>query len=469
MHNHRADVAVLGAGPAGCVAARQLGQAGVDVILIDGAISTGSHHVESFPPTGAPLAEDIGLLSTICAASDGPASAMLMNWRDRPETRAFEGDGPLLLRREALHRVLRTEASRHARMLQTQVRKIVTSDDAAEVTTDAGAIICRMIVDARGRRALKRQGSDLIALPFDARGVVPDYTMWLDALPDGWLWAASLGDGEIHGAIFQKAFALAGSSSHDRRALARHQLLHASAFSNARDLSVGKPSAAGLSAMPDPVQSPRHVLIGDAALARDPIASHGLVHALRSGVQAAVAVRTILDPTGDTQAALAFLRQKHVEAVSSAREATARAYCDQSRFTGPFWAERSESNDAKTTPQIGPGPVTLADPLTRASVLETDRIRWAPAIALPAQNSFFTQFGTVTARDIAVACRPAAPLQEIATRLGRVHAVPLVFDILQHLTLGGAFAQAMPLPSNKPHARVTSHPSSREIMQDNVS
>jgi 2-polyprenyl-6-methoxyphenol hydroxylase-like FAD-dependent oxidoreductase len=469
MHTHKADVAVLGGGPAGCVAARQLGQAGVDVILVDGAISTGSHLVESFPPTGAPLAEDVGLLSAICAASDGPASAMMMNWLVRPETRAFEGDGPLLLRREVLNRALRAEACMHARILQTHVRKIVASDDATEVTTDEGAIICRMIIDARGRRALKRPSSDLVALPFDARCDVPCYRMWLDALPDGWLWAASLENGQIHGAIFQNASAFSGLSPQDRLALARRQLRQASAFSNARNLSVGTPVAAGLSAVQDPITSPRHVLIGDAALARDPIASHGLVHALRSGIQAAVAVRTILDPTEDTQAAFAFLRQKHVEAVSSAREATARAYTDQSRFTGPFWAERSESTDAQTAPQIGSGPVTLADPLTRAPVLETDRIRWAPAITLPARGGFFTKFGTITARDIAAACRPAAPLQEIATRLGRVHAMPLVFDILQHLTLGGAFAQAAPLPSNKPRARVMSHPSSREIIRDSVS
>jgi hypothetical protein len=32
-------------------------------------------------------------------------------------------------------------------------------------------------------------------------------------------------------------------------------------------------------------------------------------------------------------------------------------------------------------------------------------------------------------------------LQDIANRLGRSHAMPVVFDVLEHLALGGAFAQ----------------------------
>ncbi|MGJ8605110.1 MAG: NAD(P)/FAD-dependent oxidoreductase [Marivita sp.] len=442
MPSHKAEVAVLGAGPAGAIVARQLGLAGVDVLLVDAVTSGVSHTIESFPASGAPLAEDIGLLDALCAASEGPAAQMVMHWRDTPETRVFEGDGPLLLPRMALHTALRSDALRHVRFLPARVRKIITGDTGAEVTTDAGTVTCQMVIDARGRHATKRPASDLVALPFTAQIDAPNHTMWLEAMPDGWLWASSLDVGMVHGALFQSARCVSGQTADQRLAYAQACLSDSPSFAHAISLTVGTPAAAGLSAVNDPVVSQRHILVGDAALARDPIASHGLVHAVRSAVQAAVAVRTILDPTGDTKAAMAFVRHKHTQAVAAARTATARAYQDQRRFHGAFWFQQPDPIETGIVlPQLGPGPVTLAHPLTRAPVLDRDCIRWTPAIDLPASGDVFTGFGPVTALDIAAACRPPAPVQEVATRLGRQHAMPHVFNVLEHLVLGGAFAQ----------------------------
>lgn len=467
MTNPSADVAVLGAGPAGCIAARQLGQAGLDVLLLDAAKDTVSHHIESFPASGAPLLEDIGLLSTICEVSDGPAAALVLNWRNAPETRVFEGNGPLLLRRRDLHEALRQAANPHVRIVQTRVRRVEDRGASADVVTDAGTLSCRMVVDARGRLALKRPPTDLVALPFSARCNAPSHTMWLDALPRAWIWAASLKSGEIHGAVFQQAAMLSGSTVQIRIDHARHQLSLTSAFSGATDISVGKPVAAGLSVVADPVLSDRHILIGDAALARDPIASHGLVHAIRSGAQAAIAVRTMFDPHADSAAATAFLRHKQGDAGASARQATARAYRDQSRFAGPFWAQFED--EPPEAPRPCEGPVTLAKPLTRAPVIDGDRILWAPAIALPARHDFFVRHGSLTALDIAAACRPPALVKAIAARLGRAHPMPSVVRALEHLMRGGAFAQASPASPSKARARLTSQASSSDTIRDSVS
>ena len=153
-------VAVAGAGPAGAIAARQLGLAGLDVVLIDPFVTPAGHLIESFPASGAPLAEEIGLLAAICDVSDGPAEAMRMAWRDVPETRAFEGAGPLLLDRIALHERLRAEALRHVAPLQARLRGVVTSGRKVELSTSAGTIRCDMLIDARGRQAQKRAASD---------------------------------------------------------------------------------------------------------------------------------------------------------------------------------------------------------------------------------------------------------------------------------------------------------------------
>lgn len=440
MTGHKAAVAVLGAGPAGAIAARQLGLAGVDVVLVDAAPAHRGHAIESFPASGAPLADDIGLLSAICGISDGPAVRMELLWRNTPETRSFEGDGPLLLRRKSLHAVLRAKAAPHVRYLQTRVRKVTVTEVGAKVMTDAGTVHCEMVLDARGRNATKRAASDLVALPFAARVDLAPGSMWLEAQEQGWLWACRPDAGFVHGVVFERTAALSGLTARSRQAHASARLAASRTFAKATAVTVGTPGAAGLSCVDDPVLARRHVLVGDAALARDPIASHGLVHAMRSGVQSAIAARTILDPAGETDAALDFLRHKHTEAVRAARQATSRAYRDQELFCGAFWEQHAEAIAPDPAPALGCDPVTLTRPLTRAPVLDHDRIRWAPAIDMPARQDVFTRFGSVTALDVAAACRPPAPLNEVAARLGRSHAQPMVFEALEHLTLGGAFS-----------------------------
>lgn len=438
-----AEIAVLGAGPAGAIAARALGLAGVDTVLIDRGSVAGTHEIESLPASGAPLAQSIGLLEPICAISHGPAEQLQSLWRDEADLRSFEGDGPLLLPRAELHGLFRAEAATVTRSVSAQVKAISSNPQGAVIRTDHGEIACKLVIDARGRFAAKRQRSDLVALPVSCHAEMPDHAMWLEARPQGWIWACSLAGGTVEGAIFQAPDTFVGTRTAERLAHARAFLAGSESFAHASAITVSRPMAAGLSAASDPLPAPLHMLIGDAALARDPIASHGLVHAIRSGVQAAVAARTILDPAGDSRAARSFLRHKHREAVDAAKQATAQAYRDQARFQSSFW-QRPRAQDALSEPALLlTGPVTLARPLTRAPVLDGDQIRWAPAIALSGARDLFTKLGPVSAVDIAVACRPSAPLQDIATRLSTRHGSPVVFQVLEHLSRGGAFVQAL--------------------------
>lgn len=442
MLSHKAQVAVLGAGPAGAVTARQMGLAGLDVVLIDPFVPVTGHRIESFPASGAPLAEETGLLRVFCEASDGPAEAMHMQWRDSPETRRFEGKGPLLLHRESLHVALREEAGRYTTLLQARVQKVITSVHGARVRTSAGEVCADLVIDARGRQARKQHKTDLTALPFAAQGDLPAFSMWLEAMAQGWIWVSALPDGTLHGAVFQPPEVLAGMGTEERLTYLAACFSRSANLNQLHGIAAGKPMAAGFSAVDDPLVSARHLLVGDAALARDPIASHGLVHALRSGVQAAVAAKTILDPDLDTRAAHSFLRHKHRAAVAAARFATQGAYADQCRFMTKFWADMPLPEPPAALPRVTQGLVTLAAPLTRAAVLGHDRIHWAPAIKLLAVDDFLTEAGGLNALDVAAACRPAASLHEIANRLGRQHDRRLVFRVLERLTLGGAFVQA---------------------------
>lgn len=440
-----AEVVVLGAGPAGSIAARELARAGVRTRLIDPARAVRGHGVESFPASGAALAHQIDLLAPLCAASDGPAGAMRMIWRDTPETRVFEGRGPLLLHRAQMHETLRDLAGGEpaCSVRVGRVRDVRPEGRGMVVICDDGPVTCDLVIDARGRAVNPARNGDLVALPFAASAALPrDPAMHIEAMAHGWLWACHLSDGTVSGAVFLPAQALAGMSAEARLVYGQACLAEAS-LPPMKQLAVARPCPAGLAVADDPMPDRRHILIGDAALARDPISSHGLVHAMRSAVQAAVVARTILAPDGDTHAAESFLRHKHREAATAARAATHQAYLDQTRHGTPFWAAGQRPPPPKPElPRIRSGPVELAFPLGRAPVLEADRIRWTPAIETALPGEVVTRFGDLQAVDIAAACRPPASLPEIATRLGASHPLPQVFEALEHLASRGAFVQA---------------------------
>lgn len=441
-----ADIAVLGAGPAGTICAGQAVRAGLSVLLIGAPPHRDGHAIESLPASGFGLARATGCLDLFHAASRGTAATIRLRWRRAPETRDFGGDGPLLVDRALVHSALLARAgqlSPRLRVVRARARRILELPDGVSVATDAGEIRCRLVIDARGRSGggARPGNGDLIALPFQATAVAQRKpAMLLEALPAAWIWAAHLPDGPVHGAIFQPPQALAGCSAKDRTALGARALAASRDLPALRALRFGAPAPAGFSAVPDPVISPRHLLIGDAALARDPIASHGLLHALRGAVHGAAAAATILDPNGDTGAALAFLRLKHSQTRDAARNATARAYADQTLFDGPFWRHSPPQGAAARPRPLGR--LRLARPPTRAPALQGNCIVWATAIELPLAGDFVVSIGPVTAVDVAAACRPAAPLADIASRLLRLHPAGAVGAVLDRLVQGGALSQA---------------------------
>jgi len=205
-----------------------------------------------------------------------------------------------------------------------------------------------------------------------------------------------------------------------------------------------------LRAAEDPFASPLVLRVGDAALARDPIASHGLVHALRSGAQAAAAAMTLLDPAGEAGAARAFIRDRHRDAARAAREATARSHAGQTRHRTPFWTEAAADTadkppEAAQWPALS-RPLALA-PLRRAAVLEAGRIRWTEAIWLPRSGLAASRFGPVTAARLAGLLAQPAPIATLSSRLEQALEPALAQGILRQLLDEGALRDAAAGPA----------------------
>ena len=449
-----ADVAVVGAGPAGIVAARSLRAEGLRVTLIDPGVPP-SPRIESLPLNGIDLAASLGLGPALARADLGRATTMQLWWREVPEVREFGQDGPLLLDRALFHRTLRDMAPPDG-LRTARVSGMQTIGDRVLLRLGHDTLSARFVIDARGRTGLRGpgRGTSLVALAFSGGSGVAAGTprMLLQSLAEGWLWACVLPDGRIAGAVFLPAVALAGLTPQGRDAYLS-QLLSGLALGLPERLVTGPVVPAMLRAATDPFASPRILRIGDAALARDPIASHGLVHALRSGVQAAAAVATILDPTGAVDAASTFVRDRHRDASDAARTATTRSHAEQARHRTAFWSQAPAEVPAQMpwpapmpwhAPTPWPAlsrPLTLP-PLRRAAVLDGGRIHWSDAIWLPRSALAASRFGMVTAARVACLLGPPASIAVLSRRLEQALAPALAQAILRQLLDEGALGDA---------------------------
>jgi hypothetical protein len=305
-------------------------------------------------------------------------------------------------------------------------------------------VSARIVIDARGRAGLREPtpwANPLAALAFSGIAEAPgaEPSMLLQSLAEGWLWACLLPGGLLSGSVFLPASNLAGCDARGRAGLLA-RLLAGSDIGVPRDMSAGPVAPAALQVAEDPFAGPRIIRTGDAALARDPIASHGLVHALRSGAQAAAAAATLLDPQGEADAARSFIRERHRAAAKSAAEATARAHAEQARHRTAFWEAAAMTPPSPPASVRWPAltrPLALA-PLTRAAVLEGGRIRWEEALWLPRSGQAASRFGQVTAGRLAQLLAQPAPIAQLSARLAGDFGPGLAQGILQQLLDEGA-------------------------------
>lgn len=429
------DVAVVGAGPAGIAAARGLLAQGLRVMVIDPGLPPVAR-IESLPPNGTALAESLGLGPALARAGMGRAVRTRLFWRETPETREFGSDGPLLLDRVLLHRALR-DLLPPDRILAAKVGRVQDLGDRVLLQHGARTLSAGFVIDARGRaglRAPRGAGGSQVALSFsgNSKRVAEQCEMLLQALPGGWLWACQLPDSAMSGAVFLPATDLSGLDERGRATrLAYH--LTGSDLGLPERLATGPVVPAMLRVADDPFASSLVLRVGDSALARDPVASHGLMHALRSGAQAAAAIATILDPAGQADAARAFVRDRHRATAEAARAATARSHAEQAQHRTPFWvtAALPPMQDARPWPTLS-RPLALA-PLRRAAELQGGRVRWSGAIWCPRSGQAVSRFGPVSAARVAGLLGPPAAITVLSARLEQALDPALAQAILRQL------------------------------------
>ena len=357
----QANVAIVGGGPAGAVAALSLARSGIDVALFDSAKRHGQVG-ETLPPAIRPVLDGLGLRAAMAAEGHLPSVGSWSAWggaepwgHDHMFNRFGHG---WHIDRRRFDAWLR-EAARAAGARLVLGASVVASDRLAGGgfrlrLSDGQEITVPIVLDAGGRgagfarqRGVKRCMLDrMIALVGQVvrradAGPEPAATL-VEATEAGWWYSAPLPQDRLVIAFMTDADLARGIGVSSESWLRR---LAASACTGERALRYG----AGLAGPPlvVPASSSRldrfgdadWLAIGDAAATQDPLSSEGILVAMESGLDGASAVAQVLRGDRDGLAAAAARRETRWLGYL---DQLGHHYAMERRWPGaPFWRRRN--------------------------------------------------------------------------------------------------------------------------------
>jgi flavin-dependent dehydrogenase len=300
-------VGVIGNGPAGTATALALRERGIEVVLIgDGC---GWRAGEHLPPRAAPVLDSLRLGGIATAPPHRLCTGIDSRWGDGAGTRrdyVFSPWGPgLLVDRPVFDAALMAEVERRGGH--------VIAADRARSLTRRGSRWClalasgaqlepSIVIDATGRRAWvgRQAGAQFVVVDrlvgiwglVRERPSITDSSLLIEAVADGWWYAAPLAEGQAAVALMTDADLLKGVGGAARlwtRAAEAAQALRGrfEALPPPGKLRV----ATARSQCLWPAAAEGWFAVGDAACALDPLSSAGMVKALRDGCAAAIRLR----------------------------------------------------------------------------------------------------------------------------------------------------------------------------------
>ena len=421
------DVAVVGAGPAGCVFATRMVQLGLDVCLVERARFPRPHLGESLSPGVMPMLASMGSAAAVEAAGFPRVSAVSTNWDGveavRHDPRA---DGMLVDRGVFDAALLARAAAAGVRVLQpAQVRHHARTPAGWRVSVDAPGesfvLHATFLADASGRaarRGRRRQamGPRTFAIYGYWTGAHLPQRPRIEAGEREWYWGVPIPDGSyntlvfVHGARFRTE---PGTSLDDRlRALLERSALMREVRGGA--LRAPARAADATPYVDEDCVSARHIRIGDAALAIDPLSSSGVQKAIQTALSGAIVANTLLRRPDEGEAALRFYRDSLHDAAVRHRGWAAGHYAAAAAHRGDrFWSERAAAAlpDARDgAPMAMPATPAIADDVP---VQISPNSRWEE---LPCLGAQFVEMGAALRHPgldgpvAYVGGRPLAPL-----------------------------------------------------------
>jgi flavin-dependent dehydrogenase len=356
-----ADVVILGAGPAGAVAALNLAPSR-RVVLVERRAQPASRIGEALPPAARRLLTDMGVFGGFCAEGHTLCFGVRSVWGQRaPAENDFlrdpDGHG-WHLDRARFDAWLRQIAVMRGAVLMAPARilEVECHNNGWQmlVATPEGEqpLTARFMIDAGGRAAP-------LARRFGARRRVMDRLVcgWVhgrsgsmgrgagltvvEAIEEGWWYTAPVPNGRRVLAFLTDADLPQARIAHDHRwladrAAATHEI--GAILSEMKFAPIGGGFTAAHSAILEPSAGAAWLAAGDAAISFDPLAAQGLLNALFTGLAAAEAADTWL--SGDPAAVQCYDRL--IGGIIAAYVRHFAIYYEQeSRWTGSrFWQRR---------------------------------------------------------------------------------------------------------------------------------
>ena len=350
------DVAVIGAGPAGAVAACLLARAGRRVLLLDPGFS-GIKPGDALPGAAGRLFRACEL--SLPSDAHRPLGGNISVWGGpEPVHRDFlaepNGAGWRLDRRAFEAELIAAAEAAGATFRPDAVRGAEREGDLWRVKLRAGgSLVARWLIDATGRAALvarklgarRHRDEDLVALVARARPE-PGFALQrslVETVPHGWWYAALQPDGApvfmLHTTPAEAGRLLADPDGWRAALAATH---HISQAFPAPIFDRPPNGFEACGAWLDPAYGDGWLACGDAALSFDPCAAQGIFSALWGGMAAAKAVLAALDGDGDDLTAYA-IQLANIRDTYRAR--VQMHYAQEQRWhDAPFWKSKRNIN-----------------------------------------------------------------------------------------------------------------------------
>lgn len=370
------DIVVLGAGPAGTIAAIKLQQLGYRVAVCTKP-SRYPSVIEGISPRTFQAFENIGM-NQLC----GVVSPPLPRYIDWGERRG-QANGEQLIYRQVFNAALVDELTSRDIALCSDEQVSCQwheADQQWQIQVGKTALAARFMVDARGRQAPVDAATPRPAATVSlhqhwrrpAATEQPPYTA-VAALAEGWLWYVHCGDGEIYTQLC--------CSGESARALQHSpdtlQQLTDQLEQPLFALSDATPHGELLTRGATPrlnchAASAHSIAVGDAALAADPLSGNGIYQSISSALIAPAVVNTLLQQPANTSLAIEFYQARINHLYQRFGRLGREFYAGEPRYsTAPFWQPRGQWPDLEPSHAE---PDTLLGTATRA-VVEDDLIQ----------------------------------------------------------------------------------------------